>query len=148
MACFFLITFQACKWSNYKIPLSAQNKEWYVYVDPTATHDLLEELTAEFLAIYKQCPSRLKKKIKASTQAVSLCCKLHNTTLPGRYLNMQALKIWPLFEFVVLFQSASFLFAHHCQCGRIRLCALVTLALFLQVEKVGWNEVLAKIFYR
>ena len=62
-----------------------------MYVDPTATHDLLEELTAEFLAIYKQCPSRLKKKIKASTQAVSLCCKLHNTSLPGRYLNLKAL---------------------------------------------------------
>ena len=64
---------QACKWSNYKIPLSAQNKEWFVYVDPLATNELLEELTEEFLTIYKQCPSRLKKKIKASTQAVSCC---------------------------------------------------------------------------
>jgi hypothetical protein len=66
------VLFQACKWSNYKIPLSAQNREWFVYVDPSATHELLEELTEEFLTIYKQCPSRLKRKIKASTQAVSV----------------------------------------------------------------------------
>ncbi len=66
--------FQACKWSNYKIPLSAQNKEWFVYVDPSATYELLEELTEEFLTIYQQCPSRLKRKIKASTQAVSSTC--------------------------------------------------------------------------
>lgn len=70
------ISLQACKWSNYKIPLSAQNKEWFVYVDPTATNELLEELTEEFLTIYKQCPSRLKKKIKATTQAVSQPCLL------------------------------------------------------------------------
>ena len=44
-----------------------------MYVDPLATNELLEELTEEFLTIYKQCPSRLKKKIKASTQAVSCC---------------------------------------------------------------------------
>jgi hypothetical protein len=70
VACFCIHL--ACKWSNYKIPLSAQNKEWYVYVDPAATHEILEELTEEFLTVYDQCPSRLKKKIKASTQAVSL----------------------------------------------------------------------------
>ena len=68
MACFCIHL--ACKWSNYKIPLSAQNKEWFVYVDATATHELLEDLTEEFLTIYEQCPSRLKKKIKASSQAV------------------------------------------------------------------------------
>ncbi len=70
VACFCIHL--ACKWSNYKIPLSAQNKEWFVYVDPMATNVILEELTEEFLTIYDQCPSRLKKKIKASTQAVSL----------------------------------------------------------------------------
>ena len=69
VACFCIHL--ACKWSNYKIPLSAQNKEWYVYVDPAANNDILEELTEEFLTVYDQCPSRLKKKIKASTQAVS-----------------------------------------------------------------------------
>jgi hypothetical protein len=74
VACFCIHL--ACKWSNYKIPLSAQNKEWFVYVDPLATHALLEELTEEFLTIYEQCPSRLKKKIKASTQAVSLAASL------------------------------------------------------------------------
>jgi cyclin T len=62
----------ACKWSNYKIPLSAQGKEWFSYIDSSATHDLLEQLTDEFLAIFEKCPSRLKKKIMASTQAVSI----------------------------------------------------------------------------
>merc|ERR1719219_2368778 len=55
----------ACKWSNYKIPLSAQQKEWFSYIDPEATFDLLETLTEEFLAIFDKCPSRLKKKIFA-----------------------------------------------------------------------------------
>merc|ERR1711963_1213404 len=59
----------ACKWSNYKIPLSAQGKAWYTYVDPNATSELLESLTTEFLTIFERCPSRLKKKIMASTQA-------------------------------------------------------------------------------
>jgi hypothetical protein len=69
VACFCIHL--ACKWSNYKIPLSAQNKEWFVYVDPSATLEMLDELAEEFLAIYEKCPSRLKKKIKASSQAVS-----------------------------------------------------------------------------
>jgi cyclin T len=69
VACFCIHL--ACKWSNYKIPLSAQNKEWFVYVDAAATQTLLDQLTDEFLVIYDQCPSRLKKKIKASTEAVS-----------------------------------------------------------------------------
>jgi cyclin T len=60
----------ACKWSKYKIPRSAENKPWHWYVDPTATVDLLERLTEEFLSIFQKCPSRLKKKIMASTQAV------------------------------------------------------------------------------
>lgn len=59
----------ACKWSKYRIPLSAQNKEWFSYIDNEASHDLLESLTQEFLAIFERCPSRLKKKIMASTQA-------------------------------------------------------------------------------
>ena len=69
----------ACKWSNYKIPLSRLRKEWFMHVlepnwtmDSATTLSLLEELTNEFLTIFEQCPSRLKKKIMASTQAVSL----------------------------------------------------------------------------
>ena len=41
-------------------------------MDSATTLNLLEELTNEFLTIFEQCPSRLKKKIMASTQAVSL----------------------------------------------------------------------------
>ena len=69
----------ACKWSNYKIPLSKLKKEWFMHVlepnwnmDSATTLNLLEELTNEFLTIFEQCPSRLKKKIMASTQAVSI----------------------------------------------------------------------------
>ena len=69
----------ACKWSNYKIPLSRLKKEWFMHVlepnwsmDSITTLNLLEELTNEFLTIFEQCPSRLKKKIMASTQAVSI----------------------------------------------------------------------------
>ena len=70
VACFCIHL--ACKWSNYKIPLSAHNKEWFVYMDPTVTSELLEQLTEEFLSIYEQCPSRLKRKIKASTEMVRI----------------------------------------------------------------------------
>merc|ERR1712045_477624 len=53
----------ACKWSNYKIPLSAQKKEWFTYIDQEVTIELLEKLTEEFLAIFDKCPeSRLRKK--------------------------------------------------------------------------------------
>ena len=64
----------ACKWSNYKIPLSAHKKEWFTYIDQEVTIELLEKLTEEFLAIFDKCPeSRLrKKKIMNSKQGVSL----------------------------------------------------------------------------
>merc|ERR1712012_1130784 len=53
----------ACKWSNYKIPLSAQKREWSTYIDQGVTIELLEKLTEEFLAIFDKCPeSRLRKK--------------------------------------------------------------------------------------
>ena len=71
----------ACKWSSwevsfikdfnrliliicfYQIPTSSEGKDWFYYVDPTVTPELLEELTSEFLAILDKCPSRLKRKI-------------------------------------------------------------------------------------
>merc|ERR1719422_971283 len=56
----------ACKWAKYGIPMSAQNKAWYSYVDNTANIDLIEKLTKEFLTIFDKCPSRLKKKILQS----------------------------------------------------------------------------------
>ena len=50
----------ACKWSNYKIPLSKLRKEWFMHVlepnwnmDSATTLNLLEELTNEFLTILK-----------------------------------------------------------------------------------------------
>lgn len=84
----------ACKWSNYKIPMSAQNREWFTYVDPTATLELLEQLTEEFLKIFDQCPSRLKKKIMASTQAVSSHLWVGQ---PYRVVIPRPLKIWLVF---------------------------------------------------
>merc|ERR1711899_143576 len=59
----------ACKWSNYRIPLSAQQREWFSYIDAEATHDLLDKLTDEFLAIFDKCPSKLKNKIRDITQS-------------------------------------------------------------------------------
>ena len=61
----------ACKWSDYQIPLSAEGKTWFQYVDNTgqANLELLERLVTEFLAIFNKCPSRLRKKIMASTKA-------------------------------------------------------------------------------
>ncbi|KAL3218535.1 hypothetical protein MRX96_050689 [Rhipicephalus microplus] len=53
----------ACKWSNWEIPKSSENKDWFWYVDQSCTAELLEELTSEFLAILDKCPSRLKRKI-------------------------------------------------------------------------------------
>merc|ERR1719414_2844809 len=59
----------ACKWAKYRIPMSADNKPWYSYVDSAATIALLERLTEEFIKIFDNCPSRLRKKIMASTEA-------------------------------------------------------------------------------
>ncbi|XP_040569572.1 uncharacterized protein [Lepeophtheirus salmonis] len=59
----------ACKWTNYKIPLSSRGKEWFLYVDPNTSLELLNKLTDEFLTIFDRCPSRLKKKIMATAQA-------------------------------------------------------------------------------
>ncbi|RZC05012.1 cyclin-T [Asbolus verrucosus] len=61
VACFCIHL--ACKWSSWEIPLSTEKKEWFLYVDPTVTAELLQQLTAEFLSIFESCPSRLKEKI-------------------------------------------------------------------------------------
>lgn len=67
VACFCILL--ACKWSNWEIPLSNEKKEWYTYVDPTVTADLLQQLTSEFLVIFENCPSRLKEKIMAKQES-------------------------------------------------------------------------------
>ena len=66
----------ACKWAKYGIPMSADNKTWYSYVDPAASISLLERLTEKFIKIFDNCPSRLRKKIMASTEAVSRPCQV------------------------------------------------------------------------
>ncbi|XP_038078164.1 cyclin-T-like isoform X2 [Patiria miniata] len=42
---------------------SSDGKDWWEYVDPTVTKELLDELTKEFLRIFDACPSRLKRRI-------------------------------------------------------------------------------------
>ncbi|XP_019866809.2 cyclin-T-like isoform X2 [Aethina tumida] len=69
VACFCIMV--ACKWSNWEIPLSNEKKEWYSYVDPTVTAELLQQLTEEFLVIFENCPSRLKEKIMAISENVT-----------------------------------------------------------------------------
>ena len=84
----------ACKWSNYMIPASTEGKPWFQYVDPLATQALLERLTEEFLHIFEKCPSRLKKTIMASTEAVSalvwhwllICCWLFWVLSRSRFI--------------------------------------------------------------
>ena len=49
-----------------------QGKQWWSYVDPDATLEQLKKLTAEFLAIFDKCPSKLKKKILQSHNEVSM----------------------------------------------------------------------------
>lgn len=61
VACFCIHL--VCKWSNWAIPLSNEQKEWFSYVDPSVTNELLQQLTDEFLVIYDRCPSRLKGKV-------------------------------------------------------------------------------------
>jgi len=56
----------SCKWSNYEIPASVQNRPWYTYIDSNVTIEQIERLTSEFLAVFEKCPSRLKKKILQS----------------------------------------------------------------------------------
>ncbi|KAG0727371.1 Cyclin-T2 [Chionoecetes opilio] len=50
-----------CTWSHYEIQRATEGKDWFWYVDKTVTLELLETLTAEFLAILDKCPNRLKK---------------------------------------------------------------------------------------
>ncbi|KAH1007379.1 hypothetical protein HUJ04_004622 [Dendroctonus ponderosae] len=69
VACFCILL--TCKWSNWEIPLSNEKKEWFKYVDPTVTAELLEQLTSEFLVIFENCPSRLKEKIMAKQESSS-----------------------------------------------------------------------------
>lgn len=64
VACFCIHL--ASKWSSWEIPLSSEQKEWFSYVDPTVTAELLQQLTEEFLVIFESSPSRLKEKIIAS----------------------------------------------------------------------------------
>lgn len=44
-----------------QIQRATEGKDWFWYVDKTVTLELLETLTAEFLAILDKCPNRLKK---------------------------------------------------------------------------------------
>ncbi|KAJ8927013.1 hypothetical protein NQ314_020576, partial [Rhamnusium bicolor] len=78
VACFCILV--ACKWSNWEIPLSNEKKEWYSYVDPTVTAELLQQLTEEFLVIFEACPSRLKEKIMAITDNVSHTPSIHTNS--------------------------------------------------------------------
>ncbi|XP_071788009.1 uncharacterized protein [Asterias amurensis] len=57
--CIYLVA----KWSQWEIMKSSDGKDWWEYVDPTVTKDLLDELTKEFLRIFEACPSRLKRRI-------------------------------------------------------------------------------------
>ena len=66
----------ACKWSKYSIPLSTQKKEWFSYIDSDTTHELLEKLTGEFLAILDKSPSRLRRKMTQQASVLTLLAQM------------------------------------------------------------------------
>lgn len=49
-----------------QIPQSTEGKDWFYYVDKNVTTELLEQLTDEFIAIYKRSPARLKNKLSST----------------------------------------------------------------------------------
>lgn len=85
VACFCI--YLACKWSRWEvsastckpdvqwtdsrcclfrvrqIPESKEGRDWFYYVDKTVTMEMLEQLTNEYLVIYDNSPSRLKKQL-------------------------------------------------------------------------------------
>lgn len=95
----------ACRWSKYRIPLSAQKKEWFYYIDTSATQELLDRLTGEFLAIFEKCPSRLRKKIMDCTQ-VSLLTQVFRIILRYSYCRVKKTKTsdWPSEEAIMIHQ--------------------------------------------
>jgi cyclin T len=58
-----------------QIPQSNEGKDWFWYVDKTVSLEQLEQLTAEFLAIFDKCPTKLKRKIMSISAT-------QNPTLP------------------------------------------------------------------
>lgn len=46
-----------------QIPESKEGRDWFYYVDRTVTMEMLEQLTNEYLVIYDNSPSRLKKQL-------------------------------------------------------------------------------------
>ena len=54
-----------------QIPKSSKGKDWFWYVDRDVTLEQLERVSAEFLLILNQCPSKLKNKIMKSSKAIS-----------------------------------------------------------------------------
>lgn len=53
----------ALKWTNWKIPPSAQGKEWYSYVHPSVNVAIMDELVLVFLDIYRKSHCRMKRMI-------------------------------------------------------------------------------------
>jgi len=58
-----------------QIPQSDEGKDWFWYVGKTVSLEQLEQLTAEFLAIFDKCPTELKRKIMSISAT-------QNPTLP------------------------------------------------------------------
>jgi len=60
--------YMACKWINYCIPLSNDNKPYWEYMGEGITEGLLKNLADEFRNILSVYPSKLKKLMNASRQ--------------------------------------------------------------------------------
>lgn len=47
-----------------QIPLSALGKPWFSYIDPDVTLEFLDSLTNDFLHVFEQCHTKLKRTIQ------------------------------------------------------------------------------------
>ena len=87
-----------------KIPRSSEGKDWFYYIDPTVTLEMLERLTAEFLAILDKCPSRLKRKMTSEvvTTNQTEITKIGDIEYHSR-ININKVRL--LFDFWLIFLS-------------------------------------------
>ncbi|XP_043280252.1 platelet binding protein GspB isoform X2 [Venturia canescens] len=102
VACFCIHL--ACKWSNWEIPQSNEGKHWFWYVDRSVTSELLQQLTAEFLHIFDNCPSRLKRRIKSISAKQSP--SLNHSSLPNSPFDTEPRQVSPAADGGPTFQSS------------------------------------------
>ncbi|KAH0560687.1 hypothetical protein KQX54_007026 [Cotesia glomerata] len=62
----------ALKWTNWKIPLSSEGKEWFSYDESTVTIELMDQAVEVFLDIYCDSPCRMRRTFDAICEKYKL----------------------------------------------------------------------------